>query len=324
MKRYILLFFVMILSLSCSNKNQIKKNSLGLPVYDHVVIVMEENKTYEEIIGNKNAPYINDVLVKEGANLTGMYAEEHDSEGNYFWIFSGDNQNVGFLDVIPNSANHKVYPLQASNLAHQLIAKGYTFKGYSENLPFIGDTIGYASGGYARKHVPWVSFGNIPNGTTEKTSVNLQFEQFPSNFDDLPTVSFVIPNQINDMHSGDLSKRVFDGDQWLKDNINNYYQWAKSHKSLLIITFDENSNPAGFTGLTDPASSDTSRKNRIPTIIAGAHIKHGNYSEGKGVDHVNILRTIEAMYGLPKSGHQQEYMLEFGIKDDYIIKDIFE
>ena len=36
----------------------------GLPVYDHVVIVVEENKNYEEIIGNKNAPYINGVLKK--------------------------------------------------------------------------------------------------------------------------------------------------------------------------------------------------------------------------------------------------------------------
>src|SRR5216683_4578734 len=64
----------------------------GLPVYDHVVIVVEENKDYEQIIGNKNASYINDVLRKEGANLTKSYAEEHFSEGNYFWLFSGSNQ----------------------------------------------------------------------------------------------------------------------------------------------------------------------------------------------------------------------------------------
>ena len=59
----------------------------GLPVYDHVVVVVEENKDYEQIIGNKNAAYINDVLKKEGASLTKCYAEEHHSEGNYFWLF---------------------------------------------------------------------------------------------------------------------------------------------------------------------------------------------------------------------------------------------
>jgi acid phosphatase len=316
----------MILSLNCSNKKEANqtKSEFNLPHYDHIVIVIEENKSYDQIIGNKNAPYINNVLVKEGANLTRMFAEEHQSEGNYFWIFSGNSQDVGYEDVIPNSKNHKVYPFQTSNLAEQLIKKGYTFKGYSKSLPFIGDTV-YRQGEYARKHVPWVSFSNIPQGKTEATSTSLQFAQFPSDYSKLPTVAFVIPNLIGDMHdpkSADIS--VPYGDDWLKDNLDGYYQWAKTHNSLLIITFDENNNPGKLKQQTNPASSDLSLENRIPTIIAGAHIKHGDYPEGKGVDHVNILRTIEAMYGLPKSGHQQEYMLKFGIKDNYIIKDIFE
>src|SRR5262245_28305154 len=62
----------------------------GLPIYDHVVIVVEENKDYKEIIGNvAQAEYINKVLKAEGANFTKMFAEEHNSQGNYFWMFSG-------------------------------------------------------------------------------------------------------------------------------------------------------------------------------------------------------------------------------------------
>src|SRR5262245_3353205 len=67
-----------------------------LPVYDHVVIVVEENKDYEQIIDNPAAPYINGTLRAEGANLTQMYGEEHRSQGNYFWLFSGSNHNIGF------------------------------------------------------------------------------------------------------------------------------------------------------------------------------------------------------------------------------------
>src|SRR5690242_13409630 len=59
-----------------------------LPCYDHLVIVVEENKDYEEIIGNKDAPFLNR-LAEEGASLTNMFAEEHPSEGNYFWLFAG-------------------------------------------------------------------------------------------------------------------------------------------------------------------------------------------------------------------------------------------
>ena len=57
---------------------------------------------------------------------------------------------------------------------------------------------------------------------------------------------------------------------------------------------------------------------------AGAHIKPGNYEEGNGITHVNILRTIEAMYGLGKSGAQQPNALGAGIGDDQIITDVFE
>src|SRR5262250_3108622 len=66
----------------------------GLPVYDHIVIVVEENKDYEDIIGSPAAPYINGTLKREGATLTQLYAEEHHSQGNYFWLLSGSNQNV--------------------------------------------------------------------------------------------------------------------------------------------------------------------------------------------------------------------------------------
>lgn len=299
-----------------------RRHQSVLPKYSHIVIVIEENKYYSRVIGNKNAPFINNVLVKQGANLTRMFADEHNSEGNYFWIFSGSNQNVGFHDVIPTPQNNPRYPFMTANLGEELIKAGYSFKGYAESLPHIGDKIDRTSV-YARKHVPWISFANIPNGTTEATSVNLQFRQFPKDFNELPTVSIVIPNLLDDMHSGKRSMRVRRGDEWLRKNIGPYYRWAKTHNSLLIVTWDENSDWSQFSGLTNPASKNRDIRNRIPTIFAGAHIRHGNFPEGKGVTHVNLLRTVEAIYGLPKAGHQQKYALKYGIGNDYVIRDIF-
>ena len=284
-----------------------------LPVYDHVVIVIEENKDYNEIIGSDADPYIN-MLRNEGANFTQMYAEEHKSEGNYFWLISGNNENVGFADVIPKAM------LPASNLGEQLIKKGFTFKGFSEDLPEVGSMVSVKYP-YARKHVPWVSFSNLPAGNNPDSSTNLQFAQFPSDYNKLPTISIVAPNLINDMH--DNPDNVKHGDAWLRAHMDSYYQWAKSHNSLLIITFDENEDISGMMGLTDPSSTDKVIQNRIPTIFAGAHIERGDYSEGKGITHVNILRTLEAMYGLQKSGRQQENAEKFGIGDEFIITDIF-
>ena len=62
-----------------------------LPVYDHIVIVVEENKDYEQILGGHDAPYLGK-LAAEGASFERMFGEEHFSQGNYFWLFSGSNQ----------------------------------------------------------------------------------------------------------------------------------------------------------------------------------------------------------------------------------------
>src|SRR5947207_85486 len=102
----------------------------NLPVYDHIVVVVEENKDYEQILGGQfDAPYIRK-LAAEGASINRMFGEEHYSQGNYFWLFSGSNQSVGFFDQVPSAANHPDYPFMASNLGEQLIKKGLSFKGY--------------------------------------------------------------------------------------------------------------------------------------------------------------------------------------------------
>ena len=288
-----------------------------LPTYDHIIIVIEENKNYEQIIASPAAPYINDVLKKEGATLTRIYAEEHHSQGNYFWLFSGSNQNVGFRDQVPQSS------FNTSNLGEELIRTGHSFKAYSEDLPQIGSTI-VSQGHYARKHCPWVSFSNVPNGPTVANSSNLRFPQdFPTDFSQLPTVAFVTPNLIDDMHDGALTPSITAGDAWLRKNLDAYYQWAKSHNSLLILTFDESDQSPFIGGLTDPADKNPANRNRIATILAGAHIRPGEYPEAQGVTHVNILRTLEAMYKLNKSGAQSPNAIKAGITDDFVIRDIF-
>jgi hypothetical protein len=315
----------------------------NLPVYDHIIIVVEENKDYEQIFGGRfDAPYIRK-LAAESASISRMFGEEHYSQGNYFWLFSGANQNVGFSDQVPSTANNPNYPFMGNNLGEQLIKKGLSFKGYAESLPEIGSKADFDPPNcqsraciYARKHVPWISFGNLPDGVTAETSSSLRFADFPSDYSKLPTIAFVIPNLDHDMHNGQPAQSIPAGDAWLRENLDGYYQWAKSHNSLLIVTFDENDDKRRYRGLTNPMvrpgpypPSDVYNeylldlRNRTVTIFAGAHIKPGIYSEGNGITHVNILRTIEAMYGLPKSGAQQPNAAGAGISDDALVTDIF-
>jgi len=209
-----------------------------LPVYDHVVIVIEENKDFEQILGGVYAaPYLRQ-LVAEGASFTRMFGEEHNSQGNYFWLFSGSNQGVGFKDEVPQT------PLLASSLGEQLIGAGRSFKGYAEDLPAIGDASVTAAPHYARKHVPWVSFAHLPNGKTVETSSNLRFADFPADYDKLPTVAIVVPNLIHDMHDGAPKDSIPAGDAWLCSHLDGYYRWARAHNSLLIVISTRTTTPA--------------------------------------------------------------------------------
>src|SRR5215475_2202688 len=100
-----------------------------VPRPDHVVIVIEENHSYSEIIGSFAAPYINS-LVAQGALFTQSYAITHPSQPNYLDIFSGFNQGV-----TNDSCPHY---FATDNLGLYLLNASLSFAGYSEDLPSIG------------------------------------------------------------------------------------------------------------------------------------------------------------------------------------------
>jgi hypothetical protein len=132
------------------------------------------------------------------------------------------------------------------------------------------------SGEYARKHVPWTNFSDDPG------KYSRPFTNFPGDYAKLPTISWVIPDLLDDMHDGSIAK----GDTWLETNLSGYVSWAQSNNSLLIVTWDED---------------DGSEGNHIPTIFVGPMVKTGQYSEK--INHYNVLRTMEAIYGLRPLGN---------------------
>ncbi len=237
---------------------------------NHVVIVIEENKSYSTIIGNANAPYIN-ALAKQGMLFTDMHAVMHPSLPNYVALFSGST--YGLTD---DSCPHD---FSGPNLATELLAKKLSFAIYSEDLPETGFSGCIGSGGlYRRKHNPVVNWqvAGLPE------SLNRPFRDFPRDYSKLPYVAFVVPNMQNDMHDGTIAQ----GDAWLKANMGPYAVWAKTHNSLLIIIWDE--------------SDANSVSNQIPLIIMGAGVKPGRNAQS--LDHYAVLRTIEDMFGLKPLG----------------------
>ena len=251
-----------------------------LPRPDHIVIVVEENHSFGQIIGESEAPYLNSLLA-EGSLLTSFFALHHPSQPNYIVLFSGERQGITNNTCVENR------PLiHARSLGGQLVRNGLSFKGYAEDLPKTGSMV-CASEKYVRRHAPWTNFGDVP------TVVSLPFSEFPSDFTKLPTVAMVIPNLDHDMHDGLIGTRRREGDDWLRENLNDYKEWAKTHNSLLIVTWDEDDKTFFFPKkITKPPA------NRVAAIFVGEMVKP-NFKSDKQYDHVDLLKTILEMYRLP-------------------------
>lgn len=254
------------------------QSAMSNPAYDHVVVVMEENHGYEEIVGSHDAPYINSTLITQGVVITNGYGEQHPSQPNYFWLFSGSNQGITYdspywLKTTPPSAPGPVF--SADNLYTALERKfssstsnffgGYVDSGTTNPVGNYYDVSKPVKNNYANRHVPWLGFKNInkgnPAGITKDFATTFPSGRNPD-FSRLPKVSIVIPALNHDMHDYDdlghevsnpinSSTAVRNGDFWLRQNLGLYAEWAKKHNSLLIVTFDEDSTADWPTPFVD-------------------------------------------------------------------------
>ncbi len=244
-----------------------------VPNYDHIVVVLMENKDYAHIVGNLvEAPYLNE-LASKGALATRYMALAHPSLPNYYALYAGTT--FGVMD-------DEDYILYGPTLATLLKKANKTFAGYVEH-PNSTDS-----------HNPWVSF---PEGD----EVERDFKTFPTNFAELPHVSFVIPNVDNDMHDGTIAQ----GDAWLKANLGGYAEWAKSNNSLLIVTWDE---------------TDEGAPNHVAAIFYGAHVKQGHH--GHSANHYNMLSTILAAHNLygPLNAAHAPIIDVFGLRGPALVR----
>lgn len=285
----VLLSFIFLIFCGCNSHKSSNSDDheSTFPKPDHVIIVIEENHGFDQIIGSPDAPFINS-LIEEGALFTDSRGVTHPSQANYIALYSGSLQGVEGDECLEDTS------FTSPNLGFEIIQAGYTFKGYGETMPSEGKACYYKkslvtdSYLYGRKHCPWVNW--LGTGRNQlPDSISLPMSEFPTDYNNLPTVAFVIPNMDNDMHNeGSDPATIRRSDDWLKDNLSEYIKWANSHNSLFILTYDED---------------DFTPQNEIPTIFTGAMVKAGTYSDS--INHYNVLRTIEKMYDLPNSGSAQ-------------------
>jgi acid phosphatase len=238
-----------------------------LPRPDHIVVVIEENRGYAQVMDKLNSNSYIHALAKRGALFTKSYGIGHPSQPNYLALFSGVTHGIT-NNACPNT-------FDSDNLATRLQDSRLSFASFAQSLPEVGD-VTCMFGSYHRKHNPVANWQS-----TRNAGVNKRFADFPQDFSKLPTISFVIPDQENDMHDGSFEV----ADEWLQTHIAPYADWAMAHNSLLILTWDEDNYQAD---------------NHIVTILMGPMVKAGRSAQR--INHYNVLRTLLDLYELPALG----------------------
>lgn len=250
------------------------KSVLGSTHLDisHVVVIVMENKSSGDIIGNSNAPFINSLLQKYSF-ADNYFAVAHPSLPNYVAILGGDTFGI--------QSDCTDCFIASRNLIDQLEVVHKTWKAYMESMPtscFTG-----SMDEYAQKHNPFIYFDTIRNNVyrCQKIVPFANFQKDLQSENSTPNFVWITPNLCHDMH--DCS--VDSGDTWLSSEVPrilNSPAFTKQ-KSLLVITWDEGEN---------------SSNNKIPTLFIGNTVKKG-YVSHVLYTHYSLLHTIEDVWNIP-------------------------
>jgi hypothetical protein len=244
----------------------------SVPRLDHVIVVIMENKSYEQTI---HAPYTSK-LIATGALFSASTATHHPSLPNYLALWSGSNQGVN-----ENTCPAAGSPFSAENLGHACEAAGLTWRAYSEDLPAAGSAVCTNNGTrYTRKHDPWTYFGNLDH-MNERPYEDLATDIAAGK---LPNLAFVVPNNCDNSHDNGPCD-VAAADHWLANNLPAMLA-ALGRRGVLILTWDEDDNASG---------------NHILTVMNGTPVRAGTVSS-RPITHYTVLRTISDALSLPAFG----------------------
>ena len=237
------------------------------PSWEHVVVIVLENRSLKNVIGSANAPYMNAVAASCGL-ATNMHAITYPSLPNYISLTSGSTQGV------TNNGLPSRYRLNVPSIFSQL-GPG-RWRTLAESMP--GRCVKHRSGTYVPKHNPALYYTNIASQCANQV-VPLRATPNLS-----APLTLVIPNQRHNTHDS----TVRTGDQWLSrflPKVLNTPQYTAG-KTAVFVTFDEDDGSSG---------------NRIATMVLSPSTGFGARS-GVAYTHYSLLRTLEEMLGLPLLG----------------------
>ncbi len=261
-----------------------------------IIVVIEENHSAGQIIGNSLAPTVNR-LAQQGTTLTNMFATRHPSLPNYIALISGSTQGI--------SSDCGMCNVSARNLVDQLEAAGISWKAYMQGLPASCSADVKTAGAYAKKHNPFEYFTDIRNDPARCRNI-VPLTQLATDIANnrLPQFVWITPDLDHDMHGvGEglsNAKLVPVADAWLAtlyQQLSTSPAWRQDTR--LVITWDEGAG--GDRNGPHECCNGDAVGGHIPSVVVGPEVSAGQ--DATVYDHYALLRSIETAFGLPLLGH---------------------
>ncbi len=323
------------------------------PPFDHVFVILEENKDFEQILAGPSAPTLQR-LAHDYGQASAFYGEVHPSEGNYVALLGGDTFGIHDDDAYycrplmhdpycggAQASGYQSHTVPSPHLGDQLAAKGLAWKGYYEDLPAPGSgavTAGEAiladgsrpAALYASKHSGFMNFASVQTDPARKDKI-VGFDQLERDLrrNALPNFALIVPNQCNEMHglpgpglpegcaSGDVQGLIRRGDAEIAALVGKIMAtdaWRSAKNVAIVITFDEGaSGSVGGCCGVTPGQPSNFGGGHIPTIVVTNHGPRG-VVDPTPYNHYSLLRTIEDAFGL-KEHLGRAAATQEGVKD---------
>jgi hypothetical protein len=258
------------------------RRAIPRPAASHVVLVVEENHEFSQVVGARQAPFLNR-LAARGTLLTRYYAITHPSLPNYLALVAGDPLGI--------HGDCRTCHRRGRTLVDQLLAAGISWKAYYQGLPAPCSTAA-AAGAYANKTNPFLHLDSVRSRPRRCRRV-VPLAQLGDDLrrDRLPRFAMVTPDLAHSMHSGSIGQ----ADAFLR-RLDRQLLISPARRSgiLLIVTFDEGISRHGLHGRRGGG--------HVATIVVGPGVPAGG-RDPTPYDHYALLRSLEQRFGLRPLRH---------------------
>jgi hypothetical protein len=291
-----------------------------LPPIQTVFVIVLENHDWNDIVGNTNAPYMNNTLLPMAAHCEQYYnpPASHPSLRNYLWLEAGTDFGI------PANNTPAVYHQSTTNhFSAQLQAAGISWKSYQEDI--CGTVVPLNDvNGYAVRHNPFMYFDDVTGTNNPNWPYGIaHVRPYSELAGDLANhtvarYNFITPNLCDDGHNScpPLNNLAAQADTWLSAEIPKILaSSAYSNNGAIFITWDEGVGDDGPIGL----------------IALSPLVRRGGYSSFIHYSHSSLLRTLQEIYHVgpylndaTNATDLSELFMPFGVSESCLVNSGFQ